>query len=82
LIDYLRAVKFLELEDLLKKFDTVEKRAKISVKDHLGKQPLTSPLQTRTNLLYKYYGELNADGIAHGRGIFIFNDGDIFIGYW
>jgi hypothetical protein len=41
---------------------TIEKRAKISVKDHLGKQPLTSPLQTKTYSRNKYYGKLNADG--------------------
>ncbi len=81
MIDYLRAVKCPELEDVLEKFDIVEKRAKISVKDHLGKQPLTSPLQTKPYSASKYYGELNSYGKEHGRGIDISN-GSILIGYW
>ncbi len=82
MIDYLRAVKCPKLEDVLKKFDTVEKRAKISLNNYLGKQPLTSPLQTITDSIYKYYGEVNADGKAHGRGIQIYNSGSICIDYW
>ncbi len=84
MIDYLRAVKCPELEDLLKWFDIVEKRAKISLNNYLGKQPLRYPLQTKTESLGKYYGELNADDEPHGRGIIIYNDGDgdIWIRYW
>ncbi len=82
MIDYLRAVKCPELEKLLKKFDTIEKRAKISLNNYLGKQPLTSPLQTNTHSDWKYYGELKADGEPHGRGIRIWLDGGIWIGYW
>jgi hypothetical protein len=58
LINYMRAVKCPYLDRVLKEFDTVEKRAKISLNDHLGKQPLT-PLQTIPGLGYKYYGEVN-----------------------
>jgi hypothetical protein len=61
---------------------TVEKRAKISVNDHLGKGTLLTPIQTITDSDYKYYGEVNADGEEHGRGIQIWNDGDIWIGYF
>ncbi len=49
--------------------DIVEKRARISVKDYLGKGALT-PLQTKTDTMGdKYYGELDESGEAHGRGI-------------
>ncbi len=82
MIDYLRAVKCPELEDVLKKFDIVEKRAKISLNNYLGKQPLTSPLQTETDSFSKYYGEVNEKGSAHGRGIDIWNHGLIRIGYF
>jgi hypothetical protein len=83
IISHLRAIKCPELEDILEKFDTVEKRAKINVSDYLGKQPLTSPLKTKTDSEYKYYyGEVNADGKEHGRGIHILNSGNIYIGYW
>ncbi len=81
LINYLRAVECPYLDRVLKEFDTVEKRAKISLNDYLGKQPLTSPLQTYTHSIYRYYGELNVDGKEHGRGIDIYNDGFIRIGY-
>ncbi len=81
MIDYLRAVKCPELEDVLKKFDIVEKRAKISLNNYLGKAILTS-LQTKTGSGWKYYGELNADGKEHGRGIIIFNNGYLDIGYY
>ncbi len=56
---------------------TIEKRAKISVNDHLGKQPLTLPLLSKTYHRGKYYGELKSVGEGHGRGIFILNDGRI-----
>ncbi len=62
LINYLRAVKCPDLDRVLKEFDTVEKRAKISLNDYLGKQPLTSPLQTKPYSASKYYGELNESG--------------------
>ncbi len=60
---------------------TIEKRAKISMHDHLGKQPLTS-LKTKTYLFSKYYGELDESGKGYGRGIRIWNDGTICFGYW
>ncbi len=60
---------------------TVEKRTKISVKDYLGFGALTLPLQTKTKLYIEYYGELNKSGYEHGRGIKIWNDGLIYIGY-
>ncbi len=60
---------------------TIEKRAKISVKDYLGKGALT-PLQTKTDSNHKYYGEQNTDGKEHGGGIEIFNSGNFQIGYW
>ncbi len=62
---------------------TIEKRAKISVSDHLGKQPLTSPLQTKTfSNGNKYYGGVNGDGKQHDRGIELYNNGIIWIGYY
>ena len=60
----------------------VEKRAKISVKKHLDFGDLHTPLNTKTNEYHKYYGELDADGEEDGRGIRIWNNGDILIGYW
>jgi hypothetical protein len=63
----------------------VEKRADINVINYLGKQPLTSPLKTKTDKWDKYYGELDesgAFGVKHGRGINIRYTGDITIGYW
>ncbi len=41
---------------------TIEKRAKISFKDCLGKHPLTKPIKTYTESVKKYYGELNEYG--------------------
>ncbi len=82
IINYLRAEKCPDLDRVLELFDTIEKRAKISISDYLGKQPLTSPLQTYTDSRYKYYGEVNVDGKEHGRGIRIWNTGGIAIGYW
>ena len=81
-MSYLRDVKCPDLEKISKEFDNVEKRAKISVKDYLGKHALTSPLQTYTHSNYRYYGELNVDGKEHGRGIRIWNYGTIIIGYY
>ncbi len=82
IISHLRAIKCPELDYILKNLDTVEKRAKINVSDYLGKQPLTLPLQTITDSSYKYYGELNADGKEHGRGISIHDHGTIVIRYF
>ena len=59
---------------------TIEKRAKIIVKDHLGKGALR-PLKTMTDSWGKYYGELNADGKEHGRGIKIYRTGSFIIRY-
>ncbi len=61
---------------------TVEKRAHIKAKEHLGGGALHTPLQTITDSYCNYYGEINADGEEHGRGIGISNDGDIGIGYF
>ena len=61
---------------------TIEKRAKISLEYFLGKQPLTSLQAKPGGFGRKYYGEVNADGKQHGRGIIIWNDGFIHIGYF
>ncbi len=81
LLQYMNEQKIPEVARINELIPTVEKRAKISVKDHLGKQPLT-PLQTKTDSVRKYCGELNSDGKTHGRGIFIYKDGSIWIGYY
>ena len=52
------------------------------MKDFLGFGALNTPLQTTTDSISKYYGELDADGELHGRGISIRNDGRIWIGYF
>ncbi len=75
--------KIPELKEIREKIATVEQRAKIYVKDYLGFGPLNKPIQTKTYPDYKYYGEFNADGEEHGRGIQIQNgEGDIHIGYF
>ncbi len=61
---------------------TIEKRAKISMNDFLGKGALTRIKTKKGTLGGKYYGELNANSEAHGRGISIYNDGRIWIGYF
>ncbi len=71
-----------ELEEVREGIATIEKRANIKVKDYLGGGALHTPLQTITYSISKYYGELNADGEAHGRGILIYNDDGFQIGYW
>ncbi len=43
---------------------------------------LHTPLKTKTFLNWKYYGEVNANGKEHGRGIRIWNHGNIGIGYF
>jgi hypothetical protein len=63
-------------------FSTVEKRAKFSMNDYLGGGALHTPLQTITYLYSKSYGEVNADGKEHGRGIGLFDDNTIQIGYY
>ncbi len=82
LLQYLTDQKIPEVARVKEFIATVEKRAKISVNDHLGKQPLTSPLQTKTNSNFKYYGEVNADGEEHGKCISIRYDGTITIGFF
>ncbi len=82
LLQYMTDQKIPEVARIKEFITTIEKRAKISVSDHLGKQPLTSPLQTKIYKGSKYYGELNAGGYPHGRGIEIFNNGTIVIGYY
>jgi hypothetical protein len=81
LLQYVSDQKIPEVARIKEFIPTIEKRAKISLNDYLGKQPLTSPLQTETNSVYNYYGELNAKGLAHGRGIHILKNGNIAIGY-
>ncbi len=59
--------------------DTIEKRANINVMNYLGNGKLT-PIQTKTESNGKYYGESNGwFGRWNGRGIYIFNAGDILI---
>ncbi len=82
LLQYLTDQKIPEVARFKEFIPTIEKRAKISVNEYLGKQPLTSPLQTHTDSDYKYYGQLNADGKEHGRGIKILDLGTIHIGYF
>ncbi len=82
LFQYLVDQKIPELEEVREKIATVEKRTNISVHDYLGFGALHTPLKTYTDSYGKYYGELNADGEAHGRGIGISNDGHIIIGYF
>jgi hypothetical protein len=61
---------------------TIEKRARISGKKYLGND-IPTPLQTKTNEKgYKYIGELNPNGEEHGRGIALWIDDRIYIGYW
>ena len=82
LINYLRDVKCPDLNRIFKELDTVEERAKINVKEHLGEHALISPFKTKTDKYGKYYGELNADGKQNGKGIKLWNYGDIDIGHY
>ena len=77
LLQYVTVQKIPEVARIKEFIPKVEKRAKISVNDHLGKGDLTSPLQTKSETWRKYYGEVNSDGEEHGRGIRIWNYGDI-----
>ena len=79
LLQYLTDQKIPEVERINDFIPTIEKRAKISMNDYLGKGELTSP-QTKTDLYKKYYREFNKDGEEHDRGIRIWNDGSIEIG--
>ncbi len=81
-VDFIGKQQIQDAEKLKARLAAVEQRTKISLNEYLGKQPLTSPLQTLTKKDYKYYGEVNGSGKPHGRGIEINNDGDIWIGYW
>ncbi len=88
LLQYLTDQKIPGLARIEEFIPTIEKRAKIgfwgkkiNVYDYLGKQSLTR-LQTKTgDFGRKYFGELNADGKPHGRGIIIDNYDGIIIGY-
>jgi hypothetical protein len=74
--------KIPEAERIKELIPTVEKRTNIVVNDFLGKHPLTSPIKTITYYDNNYYGEVNAVGKEHGRGIYKFDDGNIVIGYF
>ncbi len=82
MLQYLTDQKIPELAMVKERIATVEKRAHIKAKEHLGGGALHTPLNTKTDSYDKYYGELNADGETHGRGICIFNNGSIIIGYF
>ncbi len=81
LLQYMTDNKIAEVARIKEIIPTIEERAKISLNDFLGKQPLT-PLQTITFSFGGYYGELNVDGKPHGRGIIIDNSDRIYIGYF
>ncbi len=81
LLQFMTGQKIPEVARIKEFVPTIEKRAKISVSDHLGKQPLTSLHQAKTESYGKYYGEVNKSGDEHGRGIRIWDDGTITIGY-
>ncbi len=82
MLQYLTDQKIPELAMVKERIATVEKRAHIKAKEHLGFGALHTPLNTYTDSCCKYFGELNADGNPHGRGIHIFDDGKIGIGYF
>ncbi len=71
-----------ELEQIKEHIATVQKRANIRVKDYLGFGALHTPLKTKTNADYHYHGEINENGYEHGRGIEIWYDDQITIGYF
>ena len=71
------------MQKLLDGIAMVEKRAGISVRDHLG-------FGNDSNAVIKYFkdyigedciGEMDSDNNLHGRGIGISSDGNIHIGY-
>lgn len=70
-----------EVKRIKELIPTIESRAKIRVWDYLGKGALYTPLNTITYTDGKYFGEVNSNGEAHGRGIIIFSDHDIIIEY-
>ena len=47
-VDYIGKQQIQDAEKLKASLAAVEKRAKISVNEYLGKQPLLTPLQTKT----------------------------------
>ncbi len=81
LLQYVTDQKIPEVARIQELIPTIEKRAKISLNIHLGKA-IPTLIQTKTFSNYKYYGELNEMGQAHGRGIKIFSYGDIEIEYY
>jgi hypothetical protein len=89
LLQYMTEQEIPEVARIKEFIPTIEKRVKIgfwgkriNLHDYLGKGALTL-LQTKKNSWgTKYYGELNAFGDEHGRGIKINEYGDITIGYF
>ncbi len=83
MLKYMADQEIPELEQIKEHIATVEIRAQIRVKEHLGFGALHTTLYTKNNsiLKYKYYGELNADGKEHGRGIKIYRTGSFIIRY-
>ncbi len=62
LLQYMTEQKIPEVARIKKLIPTVEKRANIKVHDFLGGGALHTPLNTITDSVKKYYGEVNADG--------------------
>ncbi len=60
LLQYMTDQKIPEVARINDFIPTIEKRSKISLNDHLGKA-IPTPIQTKTDWIGKYYGELNAD---------------------
>ncbi len=82
LLQYMTDQKIPEVARIKEFNPTVEKRANIKVHDYLGFGAIHTPLQTKTYWWGKYYGEVDADGKGHCRGILIWNNGRITIGYF
>ncbi len=86
LLQYLTDQKIPGVARIEEFIPTIEKRVKIgfwdkkiNVYDYLGKGTLTK-LQTKPGDFGRnYYGEVNAHGKPHGRGIHKDRDGGIFI---
>ena len=84
LFKYMEDQQIPELETIKIAFDTVQKRAQISIRDHLnfGQSVQPSHLHTTISTWGKFIGEqINLDA-KYCRGINIYSDGRISIGYY
>ena len=84
LLEYMTGLQIPEVTTIKTAIATVEQRAGISVQAHLGFGQFQdhNQLKNTTTEQGNYFGELDPNNKATGRGINIYKDTDIYIGHF